>query len=245
MRPPFAAEPATKEAPTRDPLDPMGVAKDAAEARLLRLLKSRLNGQMESVLAALGNPPNLNNLTPEFWETEAGKMLAGVRPEIEAMAVAAAVALSATVPLLWDEVVIAREAAEWARQYAYSLVTGLNENTMALLRRVIPQFIETPGMTIGDLRRELTPAFGERRAQMIAVTETTRAFEEGTREVQRELARGGLKRVREWRTAADERVCDVCGPLNGLTEDQWVDTDGPPLHPRCRCWAVLVKPEPT
>lgn len=243
MCPPFAAQPATKEAPTHDPLDPLGAAKDAAEARLLRLLRSRLNGQMEAVLAALGDPPNLNNLTPEFWETEAGKMLVTIRPEIEAMAVAAGAGV-ATVSMLWDEVVIAREAAEWARQYAYTLVTQLNVNTMALLRRAIPAFIETPGMTIGDLRRELAPAFGERRAQTIAVTETTRAFEEGHKEIQRELQRGGLKRVREWRTAVDEKVCDLCSPLDGTTEDQWIDTDGPPLHPRCRCFTVLVKAEP-
>jgi SPP1 gp7 family putative phage head morphogenesis protein len=197
---------------------------------------------MDSVMAALGDPPNLNNLTPEFWETEAGKMLATIRPELEAMAVAAGAAVT-TVPMLWDEVVIAREAAEWARQYAYQLVSGINANTMALLRRVVAAFIETPGMTIGDLRRELAPAFGERRAQMIAVTETTRAFEEGHRAIQRELQRGGLRRLREWRTAQDERVCELCGPLNGATEDQWVDTDGPPRHPRCRCWTVLVKAE--
>jgi len=241
--PPFALTDGAKEAPTHDPADPLGPAKDAAEARLIRLLKSRLDGQFDTVMEALGDPPDLNNLTPEFWETEGGKLLAAIRPEIEAMAVEAAAALSATVPLVWDELVIAREAAEWARQYAYGLVTGLNAHTMDLLRRVVPAFIETPGMTIGDLRRELAPAFGERRAQTIAVTETTRAFEEGTREVQRELARMGIRRVREWHTAMDERVCELCGPLNGLTEDEWVDTDGPPRHPNCRCFTVNVRPK--
>ena len=244
MRPPFAAEPATKEAPTHDPLDPLGAAKDTAEARLLRLLRSRLNRQMEAVLVALGDPPNLNNLTPEFWETEAGKMLATVRPEIEAMVIAGAEAGSAAVPLLWDEIVILQEAVEWAQQYAYGLVTQVNVNTIALLRRVVSAFVETPGMTIGDLRRELAPAFGERRAQTIAVTETTRAFEQGHRQVQRELARAGLKRVREWRTAADERVCtELCAPLDGKTEDQWRGIDGPPAHPNCRCFTVLVTPK--
>ena len=246
MCPPFALTDGTKEAPTRDPLDPLGPAKDAAEGRLLRLLRGRLNGQLDAVMEALGDPPNLNNLTPEFWETEAGKMLATVRPEIEAMAAEAARAVSATVPLMWDETVIAREAVEWAQQYAYQLISGINVNTVALLRRTVSSFIETPGMTIGDLRRELTPAFGERRAQTIAVTETTRAFEEGHRTIQRELARGGLKRVRKWVAAGDEKVCELCGPetgLDGKTEDQWVGTDGPPLHPGCRCWTVLVKPE--
>lgn len=37
-----------------------------------------------------------------------------------------------------------------------------------------------------------------------------------------------------WRTAADERVCPECGPLDGMT---WPADEGPapPLHNRCRC----------
>ena len=232
---------ALKELPTRDPLDPLGAEKDAAEARMLRLLKSRLNGQADAVMAALGDPPDLNNLSPEFWETEAGALIATIRPELEAMAMAGAVAASAGVAVLWDEAVIAREAAEWAGRYAYDLVMGLDANTLALLRVVVPRFIQTPGMTIGQLRRELIPAFGERRAQTIAVTETTRAFQAGQRVIQRELERGGLRRLRKWNTAGDERVCDLCGPLENQTEDEWSGTDGPPRHPSCRCWTTFVE----
>jgi hypothetical protein len=37
-----------------------------------------------------------------------------------------------------------------------------------------------------------------------------------------------------WRTVADERVCPICGPLNGY---QWPTGEGPnpPLHIHCRC----------
>lgn len=37
-----------------------------------------------------------------------------------------------------------------------------------------------------------------------------------------------------WLTAADERVCPECGPLDGLV---WPDGEGPvpPLHNNCRC----------
>lgn len=37
-----------------------------------------------------------------------------------------------------------------------------------------------------------------------------------------------------WQTAADERVCPECGPLDGLA---WPETEGaqPPLHINCRC----------
>ena len=239
MPPPFDS--ATKELTTRDPLDPLGDEKDTAQARMLRLLKSRLNGQREDVLAALGDPPDLANLTSEFWRTQAGLSVADLRPEIEAMVLRGASAASATVPILWDEAVIAREAVDWATQYVYDLVTGLDANTLAVLQRVIPRFAETPGMTIGDLRRELAPVFGESRAQVIAVTETTRAFAEGQRIIQAELSRGGVRMLRKWNTAGDEkRVCELCMDLDGKTEDEWSGIDGPPRHPSCRCWTTLV-----
>ena len=44
-----------------------------------------------------------------------------------------------------------------------------------------------------------------------------------------------------WQTREDERVCDECGPLEGLTREQ-VEDEEPPLHPRCRCfWRVMPK----
>jgi len=38
----------------------------------------------------------------------------------------------------------------------------------------------------------------------------------------------------QWQTAADERVCPECGPLDGLA---WPEDEGPqpPLHVNCRC----------
>ncbi|MCK9357633.1 MAG: phage head morphogenesis protein [Dehalococcoidia bacterium] len=223
-------------------MDPDGDAKDVDELRLLRLLKARLNGQLDDVLAELGDPPDLNNLSPEFWDTEAGKLIAVIRPELERMTMTGIASAAAAVPVLWDEAVIAREAAEWAGRYVYDLVTGLDANTLALLRTVVSRFVQTSGMTIGQLRSELIPAFGERRAQMIAVTETTRAYAEGKRKVQEELQRGGIHMTRIWRTAMDERVCPICGEgaLEGTPESEW-GREGPPAHPNCRCWTVLSR----
>jgi hypothetical protein len=43
-----------------------------------------------------------------------------------------------------------------------------------------------------------------------------------------------------WQTMEDERVCDECGPLDGLTREE--ADDEPPLHPRCRCfWRIMPK----
>lgn len=189
---------------------------------------------------ALGDPPDITNLGSEFWATREGELLADLRPQIERMTLDSIASTGRYVPVAWDEVVIAREAADWAGRYTYELVHGITGNTERLLRDQVGRFVQTPGMTIGQLRDSLTPAFGETRAQAIAVTETTRAYAQGESVVQQYLRGAGLEMVRYWSTSADERVCELCGPLDGKPEDEWGDAgDGPPRHPSCRCWLVI------
>ena len=231
-----------KALPIHDPLDPLAKSKDAAQRRLYALLRDRLDGQANDVMRALGNPPDVSRLSGDFWATEAGRMLGDIRPEVERMMLDAIAAESVTVPVLWDEAVIAREAADWASQYVGELIRGIDQNTLDFVRRQVQSWIETPGQRIGDLRATLTPAFGERRAQTIAVTETTRAFAEGQKLVKAELERGGIRRLRKWNTSGDEkRVCEQCRDLDSKTEDEWSGTDGPPLHVNCRCWTTFVE----
>jgi hypothetical protein len=113
-------------------------------------------------------------------------------------------------------------------------------------------FIETPGMTQGDLEQLLEPAFGSVRAEMIATTEVTRAYSEAVNETKELVNQTGLKMHRVWTTANDELVCDICGPLNEEPEEKWLQVlaehnielteeqkadivDGPPAHVNCRC----------
>jgi hypothetical protein len=53
----------------------------------------------------------------------------------------------------------------------------------------------------------------------------------------------------EWRTANDEKVCEICGPLHeerrDLDESFGEDSFGeemfaPPAHISCRCWIAPV-----
>ena len=46
--------------------------------------------------------------------------------------------------------------------------------------------------------------------------------------------------AREFRhiTRQDEKVCEICGPRDGVIFSGV--SNGPPLHPRCRCVAVPV-----
>jgi SPP1 gp7 family putative phage head morphogenesis protein len=85
----------------------------------------------------------------------------------------------------------------------------------------------------------LANTFGRSRAETIAVTEVTRAAAEGGRLYQQQLQQAGFTFDRIWRTSNDERVCPVCGPLDGKPEAEWGGLDSPPAHPNCRCSVTL------
>jgi SPP1 gp7 family putative phage head morphogenesis protein len=128
------------------------------------------------------------------------------------------------------------DAVDWARQYGSQLVGGITETTLARLQKEIASFVESGDLTINQLQQRIAPIFGNRRAELIASTEVTRAFAQGNLSAWRE---SGFTEGKEWNTSQDELVCPICGPLDG--EVVALDAtfpggfDGPPAHPRCRC----------
>jgi hypothetical protein len=75
--------------------------------------------------------------------------------------------------------------------------------------------------------------FGLRRAEIIAVTETTNAKAMVMMAIQKILAEQGVQTQLIWVTAQDELVCTKCRPLNGQAQGVWQTP--PPAHPYCRC----------
>lgn len=136
------------------------------------------------------------------------------------------------------------EAAAWARQYAGELISNVTMTTRNAVREAVASWIET-GAELDELTRTLAPVFGPRRAELIASTEVTRAFDEAN-DITRQ--RIGLPRTRYkapahprcrcsthpmlldngdwvivWYTARDERVCKrplstPWGRVNGCGE---------------------------
>jgi ribosomal protein S2 len=85
------------------------------------------------------------------------------------------------------------------------------------------------------LKDSLSSLFGPVRAEIIAITEVTRAAVEGERAMVAEVAKQGIQMVAVWNTNNDEIVCPICAPLNQKKQGEaW--TFPPPAHPRCRCW---------
>ena len=133
-------------------------------------------------------------------------------------------------------------AIEWAQDYGFGLVSGIEGTTISRLQREISGFADS-GETFQQFSRRLAASdlFSPQRAEMIAITEVTRAFAQGNI-----LAWGesGVTEGKEWNTANDELVCPICGPLDGeqvkLKDEFFGGFDGPPAHPRCRCWLTPV-----
>lgn len=133
------------------------------------------------------------------------------------------------------------KAARWARQYAFDLVRGIDNTTRQILRNAVSDFVETPGMTIGDIVSRLP--YDEQRALRIAVTETTRAYARGQMQAGEDLQEmfPNMRVVKRWYTNNDDIVCtEICEPLDGEVVDLEEDFPGgipePPAHVNCRCW---------
>ena len=141
-----------------------------------------------------------------------------------------------------DYTLVNTQAAKWASKYSGSLIKGIDATTLASVRGAVSSFVDTPGMTIGDVMRGLGPTFSEDRALMIATTEITNAYAAADNlaalEMQKEFP--DLETVKTWWTKNDALVCPICGPVNG--ETVLLDKNfsngffEPAAHPRCRCW---------
>ena len=93
-----------------------------------------------------------------------------------------------------------------------------NETTRALLKEKLEQGLQE-GLSQPDLKKIIKDVYefsDDQRALTVARTETFRVANEGTREA---WAQSGVVKDLKWYTAADERVCEFCGPHHGTIVD--------------------------
>jgi SPP1 gp7 family putative phage head morphogenesis protein len=169
-----------------------------------------------------------------------------------------------TIGLGFDYTAVNVRARDWAEQYTDDLLAQLGTTTRRTVGNSIARWQEN-GEPMSALIRDLrNSGFSQRRAKLIAATETTRAAAEANKIAYREMGATHW----EWSTANDERVCPICGPLGGMAivdgvaQPQDVDdqrgqrasleggdfrhpTNGqtyqqPPAHPGCRCGVLPV-----
>lgn len=119
-------------------------------------------------------------------------------------------------------------------------VRGITDTTREELRAIIRAGLQDGKSTeqIAAAIRADAPEIGRRRSQVIARTETAKAYTNGALLAYEET--GVVEQV-EWNATLDNRTSDVCQRLHGkrisLAEAQangFEGFNGPPAHPNCR-----------
>jgi SPP1 gp7 family putative phage head morphogenesis protein len=129
-------------------------------------------------------------------------------------------------------------ALGWARSASYDLVHGITETSRRVIQDALGDWVRDGGR-MDDLIARLAPQFGPVRAELIAITESTNAYREGSRILYREV---GVRRV-QILTNRDDRVCDICRPLDQMIVDINTGVPGvgwPAFHVQCRCFIAPV-----
>lgn len=216
--------------------------RDELERKYGKLLARLLAAYGGRLLEKLGDPPNLSNIPADFWDGEAKELLNALAPFGEQVYIDAAQRIMDESPSLGVDWALINEAAvEFAQQYTFDLVRGIQDTDRRMLQRAVSRYFEQ-SQTRQQLEDVILRNFSPVRAEMIAVTEITRAAAQGEMGVSDELRKQGIEMVERWQTSNDEIVCPICSPLNGKKRgDGW--SDPPPAHPRCRCFVSLELPK--
>lgn len=184
----------------------------------------------------------MKNLPYDFWEKEAALLYEVIIKYAWQMAKLGTVEgynlLGAEIDLDWD--LINDYARAWSVVHTAEVVAKVSTTSMETFVKLFPGWVES-GAHLDELIKQLTPIY-KSRARIIAATETTRAYAQGN--LITWGAAGVINKVR-WYTANDERVCPICGELNGketaLGENfPGYNFNSPPAHPNCRCWIQPV-----
>jgi hypothetical protein len=223
---------------------------DSARVAYESQLANAFMGAMRSheLLALLGRPPDIRNIPAGYWAALDERLLLAIEPVMVEMAKASALGLGGQAGIL-EQVnwALANDrAANWARGYTFDLVAGIDSTTRTRLGQLVSGYYKTPGQDLQGLAAGVAELFGPDRAELIAITETTRAAAEGEQALVDEIraANPDINIVGIFLTSRDEFVCHkICKPLNGVRDDGHGNFVNPldgqvyriPCHPFCRC----------
>ena len=192
------------------------------------------------------------SLDAQFWNEERDELYKIMLPLLQSAAIAGA---KNALEGLVDEIgmgvdwgLVNTAVQKWASRYAYDLVSEITDTSKEYLQKAVSEWIAS-GQALDELMTSIAPMFGADRAEMIAVTEVTRAFAEGNKATWEEsVVVDGMK----WMTAEDEDVCPLCNHMDGVggltvrfgepfkTRKGGEEFDNPPAHVNCRCYLQPV-----
>lgn len=210
----------------------------AERPKFERDLAGKLNKLSEKHFAEwkklAGSPPDPRRVPITFWQK--------VQKEIDEQAAAilllivAASIKSHSKPLLpWIEQQPTKQTSisnaqeigrQWADQRSKQLASEVVKNSIDRLANAVAENAAATAESV----------FGPDRNENIAVTTTSETISRGGEITISQTV--GQSNNDTWYTERDSKVCPFCNPLHGRTRDTWSRffPDGPPAHPRCRCW---------
>lgn len=231
-----------------DVIDQIEIAKGPARDRLTRIFArllsvgARLAAKIRGLLRL---NPRLSETSPHILEAAARlslKLIEGVGAESKA-------AIRQIVFESLRDGLTPADAAGRIRD-----VVGLTQHDAVALQRFRDLTATTDQQAAAYADKLLA-----RRAETIARTETTKAVREGQQEAWRAMARDPsidtTRFTQRWQVTPDDLLCELCAPMDGqevpldvpftssvkgVLPSEWeayagMTTDGPPLHPNCRC----------
>lgn len=200
-----------------------------------------LAGQAQRIGNRGGQEPD-----KDFWDNETKLLAAFLIGYVDAWT---STGISMTVVKLADvglslDAQINAAMMEWSHTHAFELANSLNATTKELARARLKQWAATGSRDTNALYESLREVIApEWRARLIAQSEVTN----GLRSVNTRLADElnatlpkNLIKGYTWETALDERVCPICGglqgakcPIGGAFPGGFSPNQG--AHPGCRC----------
>lgn len=216
--------------------DPDALEKDRAEARWANGLAGVLSDQYDD-LAGVLDPSAPANPPADWWEKWRLALVASLGVGLLDLSHAAAQSAVERygIGVDWDAVL--QSSQQWATQYSYELVRGINATSQAALQRMIQQYY-SGSVDYDTLLNMLASQYGPTRAASIAATEVTRGFEQGVEIYQQELGRMGIQADRIWYTV--DGGCPICRPFHGRLKSEGWSAGPPPVHPNCKCYTEVV-----
>lgn len=210
--------------------------RDKYERWMARELAEYLGVTMREALLLLGADMDYANITAEHTDKWKRLLILLMTPILIEQFVDVGVVLGeALIPV--DTANLSLLAADWARANAGAWLTGVHQTGIDGLQRYVQLAIED-GWSVAELRNALQPIFGPARAEMIAITEATRATMQGSYLYGRQLREETGQQVQlRWIThpeLSQTGPCEICEPRHmRLQGDGWFDPEPP--HPRCVC----------
>jgi len=152
----------------------------------------------------------------DFWNKEDSSLWEGMDELVLAAILAGIAGGGSLLPpggtdLLNDNIINSIIIA-FLHQYRLQDIPGINATTRTQVINSISTWLRS-GDDLSALETALASIFGNSRAAMIAATEITRLFAIGNEII---WNASGVVSGKKWVTARDERVCPICGPLDGL-----------------------------